>query len=129
MGIFADVASVVAMAVFLATVNKAILDLIVAPIRRRWPEADLWWVDYLALLTGLGIGWAFNVNLLEPMQTSETSRIVGVILSGLVIGGGADLINDLFAGVQGRAPSARRGGAFAQGDIAPATSSRQVAGW
>lgn len=127
MGIFADVASVVAMAVFLATVNKAILDLIVAPIRRRWPGVDLWWVDYLALLTGLGIGWAFNVNLLEPLQTSETSRIVGVILSGLVIGGGADLINDLFAGVQGRALGVRRNG-FAQGDVAPAAS-RDVAGW
>lgn len=128
MGIFADVASVVAMAVFLATVNKAILDLIVAPIRRRWPGVDLWWVDYLALVTGLLIGWAFNVNLLEPLQTSETSRIVGVILSGLVIGGGADLINDLFAGVQGRAPAARRDGEFVQGDVAPAAS-RYVAGW
>lgn len=123
-----EVAAVVVVAVFFATLNKALLDLIAAPLHRRFPDVDLWWMDYLALLTGLGFALAFNVNLLESLVTTETSRIAGLVVTGLAIGGGADLINDLFAGVQGRAPAARRANGFAQGDVAPAAP-RQVAGW
>ena len=101
-GILGEVGAVLAIALFLATVNKALLDLIVAPVRRKWPEADLWWFSYLALFTGALLAWVFNVNLLAALQGGEPARITGIVITGLVIGGGADLINDLFSGVQGR---------------------------
>ena len=101
-GILGEVGAALAIALFLATVNKALLDLIVAPVRTKWPGVDLWWVNYLALLTGALLAWVFNVNLLAALAGGEPARITGIVITGLVIGGGTDLINDLFSGVQGR---------------------------
>jgi len=128
-GIFGDVAAVLAVAVFLATLNKALLDLVAAPLRRRNPQLDLWWFDYLALATGMLLAWIFNVNLLAALGGGEPARIAGLILTGLVIGGGTGLVNVLFAGVQGRAASSGRG--LVQSDMAPGVvvHRQNVAGW
>lgn len=44
----------VAVALFLAVANKAIIDYLVAPVRQRWPDFDMWWLVYVALATGGG---------------------------------------------------------------------------
>jgi hypothetical protein len=79
-------------ALFLAVINKALVDYIVAPIRQKFPEADLWWIVYVALATGGVIGWVSGVNILGEMLPD----VAGRILTAVFIGGGSSLIHDVF---------------------------------
>ena len=81
---------------FLAILTKALLDFLAAPFRARWPEIDLWWFDYLALVCGGVVAWFADLNLLADYIPHEA---LGRILTALLIGGGAKLINDVFANV------------------------------
>ncbi len=81
---------------FLAILVKAVLDFLATPIRTRWPEVDLWWFDYLALVAGAAVAWFAPLNLLAGYVSNET---LGRVLTALLIGGGAKLINDVFANV------------------------------
>jgi hypothetical protein len=128
-GILGEVGAALAIALFLATVNKALLDLIVAPVRTKWPGVDLWWINYLALLTGALLAWVFNVNLLAALAGGEPARITGLLITGLVIGGGTDLINDLFSGVQGRTTRTVNPNVARDVGPAPATTGKRVRGW
>ena len=95
--------------IFLAILVKALLDFLAAPLRARWPEIDLWWFDYLALVAGAAVAWLAPLNLLTGYVTSE---LLARVLSALLIGGGAKLINDVFANVPpptGRAVDQRQG--------------------
>jgi hypothetical protein len=97
---------VLSTALFLAFLNKALLDAFADPIRRKFPSVDLWWMNYVAFVTGLVIVWLSGINILEPfMGTASEALIAGRVLTGLLVGGGTDLINDLFSGVQGRSLS------------------------
>lgn len=79
-------------ALFLAVINKALVDYIVAPIRQKFPEADLWWIVYVALVTGGLIGWVSGINILGDMLPD----VAGRILTAVFIGGGSSLIHDVF---------------------------------
>lgn len=79
-------------ALFLAVINKALVDYIVAPIRQKFPKADLWWVVYVALVTGGVIGWVSGINVLGDMLPD----VAGRILTAVFIGGGSSLIHDVF---------------------------------
>ena len=106
-----------AVAVLLATANKALLDFCAAPIRRRWPEVDLWWFDYVALATGAVIGWFAGVNCFAGLVGDAT---LGRALTALLVGGGAAMLNAVLA--TGRPAPAGRAG--------PGTGRpRRVRGW
>jgi len=82
-------------AFFLAAVVKALLDYISLPLLRRWPQLDLWWFDYLALGVGAVIAWLAGLDLfreLLPQMPPALSRV----LSALIVGGGARLLNEVF---------------------------------
>lgn len=81
-------------ALFLAVVNTKLIDYLKAPIARKWPALDLWWLVYVALATGLALTWAAGINLFGNLIANET---VAVLLSGIVIGGGSSLIYDVFS--------------------------------
>lgn len=78
---------------FLAAVNMAIVNYLIEPVRRRYPNADLWWVLYLALATGFAIAWFAGVNLFEAIIANQ---LLGRILSGILVGGGSSLIHNIF---------------------------------
>lgn len=78
---------------FLAAVNMAIVNYLAAPIRVKKPELDLWWLVYVALLTGFIISWFAGVNLFEA---HIANALLGRILSGILVGGGSSLIHDAF---------------------------------
>lgn len=83
-------------ALFLAILNKTLVDYLAAPARKRFPDLDLWWLVYLSLATGILIGWLSQANLfIEVMPDVVTGRI----LTSVLIGGGASLIHDIFEGV------------------------------
>ncbi len=83
-----------AVAVLLATANKALLDFIVAPIRRTFPDVDLWWFDYVALGTGGVIAWFAGVNVFLGLVDGAT---LGRVLTALLVGGGTALLNSVLA--------------------------------
>jgi hypothetical protein len=81
-----------AIALFLAALNKGLVDWLSAPIRVRYPDLDLWWLIYVALATGAALGWVSGANLVEAYVPDP---MVGRVLTSLLIGGGSSLIHDL----------------------------------
>lgn len=79
-------------AVFLAIANKAIVDYLAAPVREKYPDLDLWWLVYVALVTGGLIGWFSTLNLFASIP----NEAVGRLLTCVVIGGGSNLIYKIF---------------------------------
>ena len=80
-------------AFLLAVANKAVISYLAEPIRKRWPNLDLWWLTYVSFGTGVLIGYLSNVNLFE---TTGLVGLPGRILTACVIGGGASLLHDVF---------------------------------
>lgn len=88
-----DTGAALVVAVLLATVNMKIIDYVFAPIRTKLPDLDLWWVTYVALATGFVLAWASGVNLFPDVIQDP---VAGKVLSGILVGGGASLIHDIF---------------------------------
>lgn len=84
---------VLANGVFLAVTNTAIINYLAEPARQRKPEIDLWWLLYVALITGFLIAWFAQVNLFVAQIPNE---VLGRILSGILVGGGSSLIHNVF---------------------------------
>lgn len=84
-----------AIGLFLAAVNTKIIDWLAEPIRRKFPDLDMWWLLYVAALTGFVLAWLSGVNLFTAYIENDA---LGRILSGLLVGGGASLIHDIFDG-------------------------------
>jgi hypothetical protein len=84
---------VLGIAVFLATINFAILSYIASPLKAKWPELDLWWFKWLALATGFVICWFAPLNILGDYVSNV---ILARILTALVVGCGAEIINVVF---------------------------------
>jgi hypothetical protein len=84
--------SVFPVAVFLAVVNRALIDYLAAPIRAKFAH-DLWYLVYVSLATGSVIGWLSGVNLFAAIGTMP--ELVGRILTAVCIGGGANLLHDI----------------------------------
>jgi hypothetical protein len=83
----------VAVALFLAVANKAIIDYLVAPIREKKPDFDLWFLVYVALATGGLIGWLSEANVFVDYMPDP---FVGRVLTSILVGGGSSLIHDVF---------------------------------
>lgn len=79
-------------ALFLAVANKSLIDALVAPVRKKWPTLDMWWLVYVSLATGFAMGWFANINIF----TGYMDGLLGQIVTALFVGGGASLIHDVF---------------------------------
>ena len=88
-----DPIALLPVAFLLAVANKAVIGYLAEPIRKRFPNLDLWWLTYVSFATGVLIGYLANVNLFESAGLVGLS---GRILTACVIGGGASLIHDIF---------------------------------
>jgi hypothetical protein len=82
-----------AIGLFLAAVNMALINYLAEPIRQKYPTIDLWWLLYVALATGFLIAWFAGVNLFGAYIENE---LLGRVLSGFLVGGGSSLIHDVF---------------------------------
>lgn len=78
--------------VFLATLNTKIVDYLAAPVKKRYPELDTWWLIYVALATGFALSWIAQANVFEGVVPDVA---LGRVLTGVLIGGGSSLIHDV----------------------------------
>ena len=85
-------------ALFLAIANKALVNYISAPLKQKFPDADFWWMVYVALATGAALGWLSGINIFEEVLVGITGRV----LTSLFVGGGSSLIYDIFDKGNGR---------------------------
>lgn len=81
-------------AIFLAAVNRSVVEYIAQPLKKRYPDHDFWWLLYVALLTGALIGWFAEVNLFAAYLPN---LFAGRVLTAVLIGGGSSLIHDIFS--------------------------------
>jgi len=88
---------VFAAALLLAVANKAIVDYLAGPVRKRFPDIDLWWLLYVSLGTGFAMGWFANINLFAELIPTM-APLAGKILTCVITGGGASLLHDIFDG-------------------------------
>jgi hypothetical protein len=80
---------------FLALAANRITEAIVKPIKLKFPKLDLWWLIYPTWILGGGLAWAAGVDLFATYFPSDTA-IVGRVLTAVVVGGGSNLIADVF---------------------------------
>lgn len=80
---------------FLATLNKVLVDYFSEPAKRKFPTHDFWWLLYVAGLTGLVMGWFSQLNLFPELFPDV---IVGRVMTSILVGGGSSLIHKLFEG-------------------------------
>ena len=86
---------VLTVALFLSVLTNRVVEAFVAPLKKRYPDFDMWWLVYVAWIVGGFVGWLANVNLFVAYIPSE---LAGRVMTAVVIGGGANLINDIFGG-------------------------------
>jgi len=74
--------------------NNRLVEVILKPLlslARPRLSKDL--LLYMSIITGIGMAFYSNTNLLEQYFDPP---IVGIIVTGIIIGGGSNLIHDLF---------------------------------
>jgi hypothetical protein len=79
---------------FLAVLNNRLVEMILKPLlslSRPRQSKDL--LLYISIATGIGMAFYSNANLLGQYFDPP---IVGVVVTGIIIGGGSNLIHDLF---------------------------------
>lgn len=77
----------------LAVVNKAIIDHLKRPVAEKFPLLDLWWLPYLALVTGGAICAVSDLNLFRAIGSMPHG--LGVGLTSILVGGGAQLLHEV----------------------------------
>jgi len=76
----------------LAVVNMQIVEYLKRPIRAQCPEVPLWWVLYVAFVSGVGLAFGFRLDAFEFMPPHPFW--LGCLLTGCMVGGGSSLIFD-----------------------------------
>ena len=76
----------------LAIINKALIDMLTAPIRTRFPQFDLWFMVYVAFVTGTLLGWFAGVNALgDQIALVWLARLI----TAMCVGAGSSLIYEV----------------------------------
>lgn len=86
-------------ALALVVINNRVIEAIVAPIKDRYPDLDLWFMMYVSWATGAALSVLAGLNLLD---TVFANPLVGLVLTAIVVGGGSNLVADVvnaFTGV------------------------------
>jgi len=81
-------------AAFLATVTNRLVEGFIKPVfdKYKW---DTFWLMYVAWVIGGGLVLATGIDLFAGVFVYP---LIGQVLTALVAGGGANLLNDLFDG-------------------------------
>lgn len=84
--------------VVISTVNLSVVAILTEPVKGRWPEFyDDWkgFVPVLSLLTGFGLAFWANFNVLAYFTDAVQDPLVGRVVTGLMAGGGAKMLHDV----------------------------------
>lgn len=82
-------------ALFLSVASNRLVEAFVAPIKQKWPALDLWWLVYVTWLVGGGLSYLAGINLFAEVVPA-LPLLAGQVLTALVVGGGSNLLHDLF---------------------------------
>lgn len=98
-------------AVLLAVVANRLVEGIVKPLFERF-KWDHFWLLYVSWGMGMLLVTMGEINLFSAVFPDLVwgfipGRIVGIVLSGLIAGGGANLLHDIFGSVQALRAAAR----------------------
>ena len=88
---------VLVQALFIAMLANRLLEAIVAPLKKRekLEDFDWWWLIYVSWVFAGLLSWVAGLNLFADHFDIP---LFGEVLTAVVVGGGANLINDLFGG-------------------------------
>lgn len=86
-----------AIALFLSLVVNRIIEYAVKPVKQRYPDLDMWWLVYVAWVAGAALAWVAQINLFADYLPNP---LAGLILTAIVVGGGANLLHDIFQSPQ-----------------------------
>lgn len=79
---------------FLSTVNERIIEATVKKAFERF-NVDSWWLIPTSWVTGLALGLLSTLNLFVGVFRWD---VVGWILTAILIGGGSNLIHEIYGG-------------------------------
>lgn len=84
---------------FLALLVERLVELLIKPVM---PIAGQKYIPHTAVITGALIALAFGVDLITPLAgglgLAVPYPVAGAALTGVVIGGGSNLLHDLWPG-------------------------------
>lgn len=83
-------------AIFFSAASQQIIEAIVRPIKQRFPALDMWWLIYVTWICGGALSWFANLNLFSQFFVQPE---VGRILTAFVVGGGSQLVSEVFKGL------------------------------
>jgi hypothetical protein len=72
-----------------ALANMQLVNYLADPARQHWPNLNMWWLQYVSLVTGMAISIVSKFNIFPA-----TEPITGLILTGLLLGAGSKFIYD-----------------------------------
>lgn len=82
----------------IALVIERLVEHFASPLLERF--GGKWLLPYVGLILGLLVGLGFGIDLFTPLAESvglqPSVPWAGLVLSGLLIGGGSNLIHDLY---------------------------------
>ena len=95
----AILAPMIAFAGFVSLVIERTLNLILRPLLAAIPALDPY-KDYISIVFGVAIGFLFGIDLLSPLAEMMGFSVAvswgGVVLTGILMGGGSNLIHDIW---------------------------------
>jgi hypothetical protein len=106
LGIIGISAQVIVQAAFLIIVANRLVEGLMRPLFQRFTW-DAFWLMYVSWAVGGVLVALGEVNLFQTVLPQRIwgvlpGRVVGIVLSAIVAGGGANLVNDLLKAVAGR---------------------------
>lgn len=82
-------------AFFLALVTNQIIDGLAEPIRKKWPDFDLWFLVYVTWVLGGLLAYLASTNLFADLIPTLDPN-VGRVLTAIITGGGSRLLHSVF---------------------------------
>ena len=77
----------------LAALNTKLVEYITAPLKKKWPDIDWFFLLYVSLVTGFLMGWASTLNLFIKLLP-DMAVVWGRVLTSLLVGAGSSVIHD-----------------------------------
>jgi len=94
---------VISLVSLLSFVNNRLLEMLVDPLRKKYPEAFdkySFLLIYVSLVTGFVLAYLSKVNVFTGFE--QVPGDVGVVLTGLLVGGGSQVLADVLNFIQAK---------------------------
>ena len=82
-------------AIFLALVNERVITYFIAPLFEKFAPAGKWMLLYIAAVTGGLLSFAAGIDLMAGAGI-ELAYPVNLVVSAILVGGGSNLLHDVF---------------------------------